>query len=185
MVCNSQVTRGVSGAHVCFERLQSPVESSTAAEYLAAQAAPMRLTADRWDGNALHIGVTPPAAVTELVDDAVSIDDQPRSWLGDLLPSHESVALVVAGGRGLRVKRATLLRYEAAYRVDPAAAIAGSPADDPWTEGLALPATWLVGVSYVFLLGYSVENQSVQHVRTGDGFDARLLDDLSASRPAT
>jgi hypothetical protein len=164
--------------------LHSSVESSTAAEYLAAQPGAVRLIADRWNGDALHIGIAALVRSTQPVDGDVSIDDQPRSWLADLLPSQQSIALVVGGGRGLRVNRDMLRRYEADYRVEPAAAISGSPTDDPWTDNLALPATWLDGVSYVFLLGYAAENQSIQPIRSGNGFDARLLDDFSASRPA-
>ena len=154
-------------------RLPESLEVLTAAEAarllqrLAGAENVLRLTPAGWDGQALSIAAT-------IVDE----DDGRLVGFGGLISDRESRALLVAGGRGLRVSRAMLRQFDKQYRVAAPISAGGSPPNDPWTDNLHLPPAWLDGVDFVLLLGRQEGNTSTSPVRMGNGFDASSVDDL-------
>jgi hypothetical protein len=155
-----------------WRELASPVDARVAAEYLASLAAPLEVTAHSDDDELVRLEIVPRAS------SSTARRDEERSWYARLLPDDESVALLLAGGRGLRVSRRMLVRFERDYVLRSPAAIAGGPPDDAWTDSLALPPSWLSGVSYVFLLGRASPGGSSLPMRMGDGLDPTAIEDL-------
>jgi len=122
-----------------------PADVSAAVEHLAHLPKPLRLGASSQD-DVVRLETAPS-------------ERQPRRshyahWLAEL--AHEGGsdrALLLSGGRALRVNLETLERLDADYRLDVPASGGGGPLDDPWTQQLGLPPLWMQGMSIVFLLG--------------------------------
>jgi len=127
----------------------------------------LRLTPTGWDGDALSITVT-----------SVDENEGRSPGFGGLVEGPASRALLVAGGRGLRVSGAMLHQFDKKYRIAAPTSAGGSPPNDPWTDNLQLPPVWLDGVEFVLLLGRQEGNTSTSPVRIGTAFDATLVDDL-------
>jgi hypothetical protein len=109
---------------------------------------------------------------------SIDRNDARSRGLGGSLPNSASCALLLAGGRGLRVNGAMLDRHEVGYEVAAPTSAVGGPPDDPWNVHLQVPPTWLAGVDFVFLLGTGRKNSWSQPVRLSTGFDPALLEDL-------
>ena len=150
-------------------------DANSTAEYLASLVTPVDLTPVEWDGETLHLEIEPTA-----VDNASEGDTVPDFRQSEMASDH-SVALVVGGGRALRVDRRTLDWYRENYRINAPGATAGGPPDDAWTTSLQLPPTWLDGVAFVYLLGSSTPGQFLSPVRMSSGFDPELIDDVVSS----
>jgi hypothetical protein len=127
---------------------------------------PLRISPAEWDGEALSV-----------ITASVEPDDSPAAGFGGWV-DPTSRALLLGGGRGLRVSGAMLRQFDARYRVAAPASASGSPPNDPWTHNLQLPPTWLEGVEFVILLGRQEGNTSSHPVRAASGFDPALVDDL-------
>ena len=150
-------------------------DANATAEYLASLVTPVYLTPVEWDGETLHLEIDATA-----VDNASEGDRVPDFHQSEM-SSNRSVALVVGGGRALRVDRRTIDWYRENYRINAAGATAGGPPDDPWTTSLQLPPAWLDGVAFVYLLGSSTPGQFRSPVRMSSGFDPALIDDVVSS----
>jgi hypothetical protein len=148
-----------------------PSGVSAASEYLARLPKPVNLSASK-DGAALvRLHLLPierrgahPWRVEWLAQ-----------WMRDLGGRR---ALVLSGGRALRVDIKTTQRLSSDYCLDVPGAGGGGSLGDPWTQGLNLPTSWLRGVSAVFLLGYHSGPESVIPMRRGGEWDEGLLEDL-------
>ena len=127
----------------------------------------LRLSPSGWDGDALSIS-------TASIDE----NDRGSAGFGGLVEGAANRALLVGGGRGLRVSGAMLRQFDKQYRIDAPSSAGGSPPNDPWTDNLKLPLAWLDGVDFVLLLGRQEGNTSTSPVRMGNGFDPSLVDDL-------
>lgn len=154
-------------------RLLESLEVLTAAaaarllQTLAGTANVLRLSPAGWDGDALSITPT-----------SVDENEGRSAGFGGLVEGAASRALLVAGGRGLRVSGAMLRQFDKQYRIAAPSSAGGSPPNDPWTDNLQLPPAWVDGVDFVLLLGKQEGNTSTAPVRMGSGFDAALVDDL-------
>jgi hypothetical protein len=148
-----------------------PASAGKAAEHLASLPKPVRIEASARGADAVQLTIT--------AAERASIDARRPHWLTESMRVFGAEhALVLSGGRALRVGLASIERSDSDYSLEVPACGGGGPMDDPWTQNLRLPPTWLRGVSAVFLLGRQAGTSSRMPLRRGEQFDEDLLEEL-------
>ena len=158
-----------------------PQSAATAARYLAARGKPLWLAAVRHDAETVALvehevrnGALDPAR------NDPGLGRGSRARLSGLIRAGQAGthALILAGGRVLRVGYDALTRLESEYWLEPVGpAAAGAPSDD-WTQSLGLPPAWLESVGCVILLGRMHENGATMPLRAGEHWSAESFEDL-------
>jgi hypothetical protein len=158
-----------------WDEAMEPAGAIAASEHLASLPKPVTVSASRNDSDVVRLEVVcrehdavHPARVKWLAE-----------WMREL---NGRRALVLSGGRALRVGVGTLERLGADYRLSVPSSGGGGTPGDPWTQGLELPSSWLIDVDAVFLLGSHSGMDSCMPMRRGGQWDEALLEDLSATR---
>lgn len=170
---------GLTEENAAFERPQfrwadecRPQSIARAVAFLAALPKPLRLT-----------GITKRHVPGVVVIEATPVQSAGGGLGGYLADAVRrgggATALVLSGGRGLRVGVAALEQLRDDYELGVPSAAGGGKLDDPSTRELGLPAAWIDGVAFVCLLGRQMGGRSTAPLHRADGWMADALEDLS------